>query len=853
MSSRVLYPPIVDSYMPAFETSANSNSYCDVYFRLSKFNAVSDFSSVHATIVKQSTNMNVVKKTDDPESGRYRSTGIILNIKPSAVANEDNLYYIRINSSDLYSKTDNFEGWIPDWTYKIQIRLSSKDYDGSIGQSAWLNANASEFSEWSTICVVKAINHITYTLDALGIDTSNENESSNDKTTVTLYSSTLVASGRFENYGSEDIYLYNFILYDENDNIVENSGSIYANQFQDNKSFNYLFKKELIDGHTYKLEFKYETVNHFIGGAYKYTTNDGTEIDKRYEFIVSVAEIGTVNCVLITAENDPNSILEEITSIHQEEEDGRIGVKFYAEVGELFSGNLCIRRADSKDNFQTWTDIKIIIVKAQDVNTLPIYYDYTAESGVWYKYGVQKIDKDGSRGQMNVINNAVLRNYNYSYLLGKNNQQLRLMFDNTMGNFKIQLQESSNDPIGSQFSVTTRNAATRYKIFPLNGLISFWMDENELFCNKKVIYTYDDIVAKYNKYNEDNNIIQYDYIYERDFRKLVLDFLHNGEFKLFKSPTEGNIIVRLTDINCTPNQSLDRMVYSFTSTAREMAEATMDNYRTYGFYDPGEYGTDFSILETRIGQLQMDFPIGTNIFEKIYSKYDSQGKNVGGYNKVLKNIHHIKITFEDRPLRITNAAGEYVIGNNFTLNGQQFTVYEPVRIYEFDENLIYNALDSLIFLGDAERKVTTVRATVDFLYDMTTEVYQAKQIQERTVKSGIGQIFNEYLPNYNIYNEIYYKYYIESEKSFRRLNTISSIEIEANPGCIFSVKDASDTVAEEHVIGDTGQLRFTDLSNINGIKYVGILVNGVKNTTRKADVLINYEYVATKGSYKVIS
>ena len=65
--------------------------------------------------------MNVVKKIDDLD--RYRATGIILNIKPTKVENEDNLYYIRIFSTDLYSKSDNFEGWIPDWTYKIQIRF----------------------------------------------------------------------------------------------------------------------------------------------------------------------------------------------------------------------------------------------------------------------------------------------------------------------------------------------------------------------------------------------------------------------------------------------------------------------------------------------------------------------------------------------------------------------------------------------------------------------------------------------------------------------------------------------------------------------------------------------------------
>ena len=853
MASRTLYPPIVDSYMPAFETQENSNNYCDIYFRLSKFNAQVDFTSVHATVVKQNTNMNVVKKIDDLD--RYRATGIILNIKPTKVENEDNLYYIRIFSTDLYSKSDNFEGWIPDWTYKIQIRLSSKDYDGSLGQAAWLNANASFFSEWSTICVVKAIHHITYTIDAFNIDTSDENDSTNNHSLVTLYSSTLIMSGRFDNCGSEDIYKYNFILYDANDNILENSGDIYANQFQDNKSFNYLFKTELQNSIEYKLEFKFETINHFIGGAYRYYLPDETEVDNRYNFTTVVADIGNINARVITAENDPDEVLKDITNVHLEEEDGRLGLKLYVPGGEIFSGNLCIRRSDAKDNFQTWTDIKIFIVKAQDINDLPMFYDYTAESGIWYKYGVQKIDKDGSRGTMNIISKPILRNYNYSYLLGKDNQQLKLMFDNTMGTFKIQIQESKMDPIGATYPTVTRNAATRYKIFPINGLISFWMDENETFCNKKIIYKYDNVIEDYEQYNEDNNIVQYDYIYEKDFRDMVLNFLYDGEVKLFKSPTEGNVIVRLTDINCTPNQSLDRMLYSFSSTAHEMAEATMENYLRYGFYNPGEYGTDFSVLETRIGQLQMDFPVGENIFQLIYQKYDSQGKNLGGYSKVLQHIHHIKITFEDLPLRIQNNSGEIVLGNNFLLNGQRFTVYDyGGRIYEFDERLVYSALDSLIFLGDLEGKVDTTHATVDFLYDMSTEIYQAKQIQERTVRSGIGQIFNEYTTDDNIYNEIYYKYYIESLSMFRRLNTISSIEIEANPGTVFLIRDESEQKGEEHVVGYTGQLRFENISNIYGLRYAGKLQpDGTKDTSKPADILINYQYVVTKGTYKVIA
>lgn len=55
----------------------------------------------------------------------------------------------------------------------------------------------------------------------------------------------------------------------------------------------------------------------------------------------------------------------------------------------------------------------------------------------------------------------------------------------------------------------------------------------------------------------------------------------NGEVKLFKSPTEGNFLVRLTDISFSPNQQLGRMIWSFNATANEIADNTTDNYYLY--------------------------------------------------------------------------------------------------------------------------------------------------------------------------------------------------------------------------------------------------------------------------------
>ena len=845
MASRSLYPPIVDSYMPAFKAG---NTSCKIYFSLSKFNSSSDFTSVHISVVKQNTGMNVVKTTDDVSNNKYRSTGIIINARVTKVLEEDNLYYIEIFDDDLSSISGSFSGWIPGWVYKIQLRLSARDYDGSIGQAAWLNNNASYFSEWSTVCIVKATGRIDYNIPLLSIDTRDENTTSSNET-QTLYTSTLQLTGSFyrEIDPSELIHSYSFTLYNDRDEIIEDSGYIYANQYQNNDSFNYLMKTELQDGATYKLAFHFITINKYEGGFYRYDD----EVDDRFEFICAAYSLDIPPCVLLTAENDNEEVLKDITSIHLEEEEGRIGIKFYAAIDEGYSGNLCIRRADSRDNFKTWTDVYLYTCKQESINLIPIFYDYTVESGVWYKYGVQVISTNGDRGQIVVVSNPILRNFEYSFLLGENNQQLKLMFDNNMNNFKYQIYDSNIDPIGSKYAKITRNANTYYRTFPLNGLISFWMDENKLFCNKKIVYKYSDIVDLYNNYNKENNIVQYDYIYERDFRDKVLEFLQDGEPKLFKSPTEGNIILRLKDINCTPNQSLDRMIYSFTSNAYEIDDSTMDNYRKYGFYSVDNYATSFSTYETKLGQLSLDFNVGDNILQKIYQKYDSHGENYAGYRKTLVSIHHIKITFDERPLRVQNSAGEIVVGNNFILNGKLFTVYDPIRMYEFDERLSYSPNDSLIILGDAESKVSTVHATVDFLYELETDIYIAKEIQSRVVKQGAGQIFIEAKPQENIFKEIYYKYFIEWPDEFRRLTALSSIEIESNPGATFLISDMTDSEGEVHTVGATGQLRFYEVEDIKSIKYLGFRNNATGEIeSYKADVLVNYLYLITKGNYK---
>jgi len=59
---------------------------------------------------------------------------------------------------------------------------------------------------------------------------------------------------------------------------------------------------------------------------------------------------------------------------------------------------------------------------------------------------------------------------------------------------------------------------------------------------------------------------------ERFFKMEVLKWLTNGEPKIFRSPTEGNFIVRLMNSSLTPNDTVGRMLHTFNCTAYEVAD-----------------------------------------------------------------------------------------------------------------------------------------------------------------------------------------------------------------------------------------------------------------------------------------
>lgn len=789
MASNVIYPAIVDSATDAFVSSES----CRVYFSLSKFNTFQDIQQVHASVNFQDTGISVLDTKLYPN-------GIVLNLIPQQTE-ESNLYYVDI-TPDMIQLTEkkNENGdvidswrWKAGTIYKIQLRLSAVVYKDVEYEAEWLTQNADSFSEWSTITVTKAIGVNYISIPALQYTEENTNV---DKT---LYLSTLDLEGKYKNEDeTETLYSYRVKLLSGNE-VLEDSQTIYTDQYINPNIFKYIFKTELEDGIRYSVSFEYTTLNN-----YSRTITIPFDVAN-----VKVADLDIyIQC-------------EEASNL--EEDEGRMGLKLYSPSGDNYTGNVVIRRTDSKSNFRIWEDIKIFTLSNENPNDLDIIYDYTIESGVWYKYGIQSLSLTGHRGYLNEIEKPVKREFNFSFLLGENNQQLALRFDDNMQNFKYAYAEGRTDTIGSKYSFITRNGNMSYRTFPITGLISFNMDENHLFLPKDFTYGY----------TEDTYISMYDYSYEKEFRNEVMKFLYDGKPKLFKSPTEGNVMVRLMEVSFTPNNQLDRMIYSFTSNAYEIAGAAIEDCIANKLLIPGAADEDYTIIGTewQLGQYIGTIVKQVNIIDKIIAQHNTpSGETILGKVYNVKKIKNLEITFENL------AATDLVNNELYTLSlGDNNTIQITSDVMTFGE-VEFLPTDTIVYTGSPD-----IQVNITYTYELEESFYVEREIASRMFSKVMGQVAGHFTALESLYSDIEGRYYYVNENSIYELYQLAEIDIEAVPGAVFYIQESTDDEVEYIDMNSTGILHIDHASNITDIQYMGMrLEDGSIDTTKTCDVLLNY-------------
>ena len=253
--------------------------------------------------------------------------------------------------------------------------------------------------------------------------------------------------------------------------------------------------------------------------------------------------------------------------------------------------SILVRRTSNRKGYSIWEDLKLIdnIKEVVDQNFNYSFDDKTVENGIMYSYGIQPISGH-ERGSLYKGMISAIR-YEDIFLVGEGGRQLKIRFNPNISSFKTNIKDSRVETIGSKYPFITRNGNVGYKEFPLSGTITHFMDTTEEFAPRGEMFLEDELAGlvenvdmtdlydamyKSNGMNDMNNEIL-----EREFRDKVVNFLQDGKPKLFKSPTEGVMIVRLMDVNLTPNQQLGRMIYDFSCTAVEVDKCTLENLNKY--------------------------------------------------------------------------------------------------------------------------------------------------------------------------------------------------------------------------------------------------------------------------------
>jgi hypothetical protein len=142
-----------------------------------------------------------------------------------------------------------------------------------------------------------------------------------------------------------------------------------------------------------------------------------------------------------------------------------------------------------------------------------------------------------------------------------------------MNNFKADIMETKIDTIGSKHPFIFRNGKVYYREFAISGLISYYMDEENLFLSEE-----ESMIKEKTTNLTSENLAQ-----ERNFKMKVYEWLTDGKPKLFRSPSEGNFIVRLMNVSMTPDDKVGRMLHTFNATAYEIAEYNYENLNEFDF------------------------------------------------------------------------------------------------------------------------------------------------------------------------------------------------------------------------------------------------------------------------------
>lgn len=612
-----IYPPTLQSTQPAF--LATTPDY-EIKYTLQKVTSAETIKHIQIRVVEQRSNSSIVNTSKYPDNIIYKNVDLTKEASP---------YGIKILTSDLRKP------WSPGVCYKIQLRFGSTNFPSDLSVfAAWKKEqiNNQTFSEWSTVMVIKAIAQPEVYIENAGTLRTDVIASKQTEASLTP----LFVGDYIDNASEEPLEKYRFDLYDETGKtLIESSDWIQA---VSGKNCSYRFKTMLTNNESYRVYFSIVTRN-------------GYETRTYYDFQAIKVYLESLADVSIRVD-DADVFCRENGCM-----------RIYLTAKNPLTGCYVLTRTSEESNYQVYEDLKYFNYFEEEFSDTLLYIDYIIESGIKYKYAFQYQNSQGLRSAplqeegMTVPSRSVDFEYSYIY---RDGVQLRLKFNQKLSSFKHTTLASKQDTLGDQFPHLSKNGYAYYAEFPISGLISFQMDEDQTFFTLKTdgYYYNNELVIPADKFSVstatrgdesvpsylpiDSSITDNNIFIERKFREKAEQFLNDFTYKLYKSPTEGNIVIGLINMSMTPNASLGRMIFEFSATAYEVLENTIDDLNEVGIIDVGTFNNEVSTeIQTSFGQIDGIYsgcPEGNDIYNLI-KQQEEIAVGDGRYKLSLVNVN----------------------------------------------------------------------------------------------------------------------------------------------------------------------------------------------------------------------
>ena len=638
-----LYPPTIASSIPAFYGTTNVK-------------LVVPFSMNRAVSKEEVVGFALKIKT--AQSNNYITT---LEVTGEAVETA-------LNENKVTFTWNQVEKIVTGQYIKVQLAYMKKEEETSIYTTGYFSTVAT--AKYTTKPTVEILNMNNY-------------DPSSDNPKIAAFQQTYTGSYKIAENGdkSERPYSYCFSLYNQADGLVESSGwklhnatlnTIASETLQlEETTDTYTFQSSLRRNTTYYIQYSVRTINDLEVSSFMYPVIEATTqaTGKEIQLIAeNIFEEGYINLSLnvditknyIFALRDKILKYYNATSIEQDDNNyivkngddvitTLIGIDNY--ITQSNSISIVVERAEVgyfedpehaniNEDLYNWKPIK----KAHFRNYTDVldwnFKDFTIEQGITYCYAFKQYN-DNQVFSNREFSNIVEADFEDMFLWD-GQKQLKIRFNPKVSSFKITRQEQKIDTIGNKYPYFFRNGVVNYKEFPISGLISYLADNNEMFVNHK-----EDLNIILPQYSEregtpSNKLdykrvatldsIGYNMRAERRFKMKLLEWLNDGQIKLFRSPAEGNFLVRLMNVSLTPEDRLGRMIHSFQASAFEVAEL---NYESL-------VQEDFVKLEEE--EITTTRSITTKIGDILTSQYDPSD-GTGGTRLFKLNTYPIKNKF----------------------------------------------------------------------------------------------------------------------------------------------------------------------------------------------------------------